>query len=168
MRALSHVAIYADLIAAGRVLPPISGVQFNDPRAAGYSYEGLSEKEELEMVLWRTILEGLAKGVRAAEYSRSGGVGNLAQRGSVLALRAVLLRCGSTFSDAQLDAILKETILPAIQTAVESDKSPVISIASESPAVSSLDFLVDPLPIPPDSGDSSLAEFEKVLRTSDR
>ena len=102
MRALCHVAIYADLIASKRMLPPISGAQYTDWSCAGYTYEGLDEKEELEMALWRTLFEGLANGVRAKSPSREDGIGNLVQRGCVLALRAIFLRHGSIFSDDQL------------------------------------------------------------------
>jgi hypothetical protein len=168
MRALCHAAIYADLIASKRILPPLSGAQFSDSNSPGYTYEGLDEKEALEMVLWRTLLEGLAEGVRATSRSREGGVGNLVQRGSVLALRAILLRHGSVFSDDQLTVVLKETILPSFQEAVENDTSPVTSITSESPSISSLDFLAVPLPIPPDCDDDGLLKFEHVLRQSDR
>lgn len=168
MRALCHVAIYADLIAAGRILPPISGVQFTDPAAPGYTYDGLSEEEALKMVLWRTLIEGLADGVRAPELSREGGLGNLVQRGSVLALRAILLRHGSKFTDDQLKVMLEQTIIPSFQEAVENDSSPVTSIASESPANSSLDFVADPLPIPPPNTDAGLLKFEEVFRQGDR
>jgi hypothetical protein len=168
MRALCHAAIYADLIASKRILPPLSGAQFSDSNSPGYTYEGLDEKEALEMVLWRTLLEGLAEGVRATSRSREGGVGNLVQRGSVLALRAILLRHGSVFSDDQLTVVLKKTILPSFQEAVENDTSPVTSITSESPSISSLDFLAVPLPIPPDCDDDGLLKFEHVLRQSDR
>jgi brefeldin A-inhibited guanine nucleotide-exchange protein len=165
MRALCHTAIYADLIVEGRILPPVFGAQSTDPDAPGYTYEGLSEPEALEMALWRTMLEGLADGAKCNSRSRAGGVGCLVQRGSVLAIRAILLRHGSLFSTKQLSAILKDTIVPAIQEAGESDQSPVIFITSESPAVSSLDFLVEPMPIPPPRYDRGLLKFEEVARS---
>mmetsp|Transcript_59953 Transcript_59953/g.147342 ORF Transcript_59953/g.147342 Transcript_59953/m.147342 type:complete len:2142 (-) Transcript_59953:113-6538(-) len=168
MRALCHIAIFADLIAAKKVLYPISGAQYSDPQGPGYTYEGLDEQEALEMVLWRTLLEGLANVISATERSRSGGVGNLVQRGSVLALRAIMLRHGSLFSNKQLGVVLEQTILPAIQSAVENDGTPVTSIASESPAVSSLDFLAEPLPVPPAVDDVGLLKFEEVVRSGER
>ena len=168
MRALCHAAIYADLIASKRIFPPLSGAQTSDSNRPGYTYEDLDESEALEMVLWRTIFEGLAEGARSTSRSREGGIGNLVQRGSVLALRAILLRHGSIFSDNQLSAVLKDTILPCFQEAVEKDNSPVTSITSESPAMSSLDFLSDPLPIPPDADDDGLLKFEQVSRQSIR
>jgi len=168
IRALCHTAIYADLIAKKRILPPLSGAQFTDSNSPGYTYEGLDEEEALEMVLWRTLFEGLAKGVRATTRSREGGIGNFVQRGSVLALRAILLRHGSLFSNDQVTVVLQETILPAFQQAVEHDTSPVTSITSESPSISSLDFLSDPLPIPPACDDEGLLKFEHVSRQSDR
>jgi brefeldin A-inhibited guanine nucleotide-exchange protein len=168
MRALCHAAIYADLIGDGRVLPPVSGCQSSNPEAPGYTYEGLDEKEALTMVLWRTLFEGLADGVRSGEKSREGGMGNLIQRGSVLALRAILLRHGKAFTDSQLKAVLEQTVLPAFHDAVTKDKSPVISISSESPAISSLDFLSEPPPLPPSSDDEGLLKFEEVFRQTDR
>jgi brefeldin A-inhibited guanine nucleotide-exchange protein len=168
MRALCHAAIYADLIADGRVAPPVSGQQSNNPVAPGYTYDNLDEKDALELVLWRTLFEGLADGVRSKEQSREAGMGNLIQRGSVLALRAILLRHGSFFSNEQLRAILEQSILPAFQDAIQQDTSPVSAIASESPAVSSLDFLSEPLAIPPPPDDEGLLKFEDVFRQMDR
>jgi brefeldin A-inhibited guanine nucleotide-exchange protein len=168
MRALCHAAIYADLIGAGRVLPPVSGAQSSNPDAPGYTYEGLDEAESLGMILWRTLFEGLADGVRSTEKSREGGMGNLIQRGSVLALRAILLRHGRVFSDSQLRAILEQTVLPAFQDAVAKDESPVRSIASESPAITSLDFLSEPPALPPSVDDEGLLKFEEVFRRTDR
>jgi len=168
MRALCHVAIYADLIASKKVLPPVSGAQFYDPGSPGYTYEGLSPEEALEMVLWRPLFEGLAEGAKTTTRSREDGIGNLVQRGSVLALRAILLRHGSIFSDAQLGVVIKETVMPAFQIAVESDTSPIISIASESPSLSSLHFLASPLPVPPACDNEGLLKFELVSQQSDR
>lgn len=119
----------------------------------------MSESDQLELVLWRPLLEGLAKGLRSNADTSASGFGCLVQRGSALALRSILLRHGHTLSTAQLSVILSETILPSIQLAVESDMSPVITITSENPALSAIDFLVDPLPLPPDSDDSSLQLF---------
>ena len=170
MRALCHTACYADLIADERVLPPVSGSQPNDPSAAGYTYdyEGLSEEEALEMVLWRPILDGLAAGICSTAPSSSGGVGCLVQRGSVITMRAILLRHGSTFSTSQWAVILTQVLLPAIQIGAEYDASPVISITSESPAVSSLDFLNDALPLPPTTEDEGLLKFAELAETDER
>lgn len=87
------------------------------------------------------------------------GVGCLVQRGSVLALRAILLRHGHLFSTAQLKAIFSDTILPAIQSAAENDRTHVVDITSESPSVSNIDFLVSTPPLPPDHDDPSLQQF---------
>merc|ERR1712232_126449 len=106
MRALSHVAIYADMIASKKVLPPISGAQSDDADMPGYTYSGLEGDEALEMVLWRPLLEGLSKGAKSTAKSRADGTGNFVQRSSVLALRAILLRHGSCFSENQLGAAL--------------------------------------------------------------
>lgn len=165
MRALCHTAIYADLIADGRVLPPVSGFQSEDPDGALYTYDGLSESESLQMALWRPLFEGLASCVRCTSRSRAGSVGCLIQRGSVLAIRALLLRHGSLFSVKTLQAILQETVVPAFEEAARKDVSPVISITSESPAVSSLDFLVEPMPLPPPRNDPGLLKFEEVARS---
>jgi brefeldin A-inhibited guanine nucleotide-exchange protein len=165
-RALCHTAIFADLLAQHRVKPPVSGAQVTDPNAPGFTYEGLDETEELEMVLWRPIFEGLAEGIRCTARSQAGGVGNLVQRGSILALRAILLRHGSLFTINQLSAVLQQTILPSMQSAVESDHSPVVSITSESPTVSSLDFLTDAMPLPPLPTDPGLMKFQEVAFTN--
>jgi brefeldin A-inhibited guanine nucleotide-exchange protein len=162
MRAICHTAIFADLLAQHRVKPPVSGAQVTDPDAPGFTYEGLDETEELEMVLWRPIFEGLAEGIRCTAISQAGGVGNMVQRGSILALRAILLRHGSAFTINQLSAVLQQTILPSMQRAVESDHSPVVSITSESPTVSSLDFLTDAMPLPPPPTDPGLMKFQEV------
>jgi brefeldin A-inhibited guanine nucleotide-exchange protein len=166
MRALCHTAIFADLLAQHRVKPPVSGAQVTDPNAPGFTYEGLDETEELEMVLWRPIFEGLAEGIRYTASSQAGGVGNLVQRGSILALRAILLRHGSVFTINQFSAILQQTILPSMQRAVESDQSPVVSITSESPTVSSLDFLTDAMPLPPPPTDPGLMKFQEAALTN--
>eukprot|EP00980_Cylindrotheca_fusiformis_P007137 scaffold1501_cov130-Cylindrotheca_fusiformis.AAC.6 len=167
MRALCHSAIYADLIAEGRILPPISGSQTEDRSKHGYTYADLSEKESLEMVLWRPILEGLAAAAKSTAPSQAGGVGCLIQRGSILALRAILLRHGYLFSNRQLSAVLQETIVPSFSEAAKNDVSPVVSITSESPAMSSLDFLGKPLPLPPAMDDDGLLKFEQVARSMD-
>ena len=167
MRALCHTAIFADLLADKRVQPPVTGAQSDDPNCAGYTYQGLDEKESLEMVLWRPLFEGLAEGIRCTARSRAGGVGCLVQRGSVLALRAILLRHGSCFSVNQLAAVLQQTLVPALRTAVVSEQSPVVNITSESPSVSSLDFLADPLPLPPPANDPGLIKFEEVAKMND-
>ncbi len=169
MRALSHIAIYADLIASKKVLPPTSGAQSDDADKPGYTYDSLGKGDEgLQMVLWRPLLEGLAQGAKSATKKRADGIGNFVQRSSVLALRAILLRHGSSFSENQLKVALTDTILPAFQEALECDDSPVISIASESPSISSLDFLAEPFPLPPRSDDEALLKFEQVVQQSDR
>lgn len=167
MRALCHSAIYADLIAEGRILPPIAGSQTERQSEQGYTYEGLDEKESLEMVLWRPLLQGLAGAAKATAPSRAGGVGCLIQRSSILAIRAILLRHGSLFSTSQLAVILQETLLPSFKEAAKSDLSPVLSITSESPAMSSLDFLGKPMPLPPAEDDDGLLKFEEVARRMD-
>ena len=165
MRALCHMAIYADLIADGRILPPVSGAQATDSKSFGYTYEGLDAKESLEMALWRPILEGLADGIRSSFRDRTGGIGCFVQRGSVLAMRAIILRHGALFSWKQLAAVLTQTIVPAIQDGAESDHSPVVAITSESPAITSLDFLVEQVPLPPPRYDRGLLKFEEVTRS---
>lgn len=114
------------------------------------------------MALWRPLFEGLAEGIRSTAKTSRSGVGCLVQRGSILALRAILLRHGALFSTPELTAVLSETILPAIQAAAESDQSPVVDITSETPAVSNIDFLVDPLPLPPDNDDPALQQFREL------
>jgi len=158
MRALCHTACYADLIAQKRVLPPVSS-QSSDPLAFGYTYEGLQPIEAEYMVLWRPLLDGLAAGMCSSAKSNSGGVGCLVQKGSVMTLRAILLRHGHLFSVAQWSVILRHVILPAIQSAVEFDTSPVVNITSESPLVSSVEFLCAPLPLPPRAADEGLQKF---------
>lgn len=120
------------------------------------------------MALWRPLFEGLAEGVRSAAKSSAGGVGCLLQRSSVLAFRAILLRHGHIFSTPQLVAVLEQTLIPAIQTGCENDISPVVRITSESPSVSSIDFLVEPLPLPPPPDDESLLAFKSLHRTPNR
>jgi brefeldin A-inhibited guanine nucleotide-exchange protein len=167
MRALCHTACYADLLADHRVLPPVSGAQSTDPHAPGYTYDGLCDKEALEMVLWRSLLDGLAEGVRSLLPSHAGGMGCLVQRGSVLALRAILLRHGHTFSTTQWAVILKQTLLPCIQEAAENDETPVIRITSESPSVSSLEFVVESQPLPPAHEDEGLRKFAELSETQE-
>jgi len=120
------------------------------------------------MVLWRSLLEGLADGIRSKSKSSAAGLGCLVQRGSILALRAILIRHGCVFSIPQWEAILKETLLPAIQDASENEISPVLGITSESPHLSSIDFLADTLPIPPPPDDPGLVKFEEIAMNNDR
>mmetsp|Transcript_31336 Transcript_31336/g.37283 ORF Transcript_31336/g.37283 Transcript_31336/m.37283 type:complete len:1900 (-) Transcript_31336:92-5791(-) len=167
LRALCHASIYADLIASGRVLPPVSGAQSSDRLAFGYTYAGLEGKEAEEMVLWRPILDGLANGMCSTVQSKSGGVGCVLQRGSVMTLRAILLCHGQHFSAKQWAIILDQTILPAMQKAAENDSSPVTGIISESPTVSNLDFLVDPLPLPPSPDDEGLKKFALAAQSDE-
>ena len=143
-------------------------MQTTDPAHQGYTYAGLSHSESLEMVLWRPLFEGIADGVKSPARSIVGGVGCIVPRASVLALRAILLRHGSIFSAAQLSTILRQTILPAIQHCAENDESPVSRITSESPAVSSVDFLVDALPLPPPPDDQSLQLLEAMTSSPNR
>eukprot|EP00934_Nitzschia_sp_Nitz4_P000938 Nitzschia sp. Nitz4//scaffold97_size77645//35123//41576//NITZ4_005518-RA/size77645-processed-gene-0.93-mRNA-1//-1//CDS//3329560656//938//frame0 len=157
MRALCHMAIYADIIAGGVILPPCDDTQH-------WSYTGLEGKEAAEMALWRPLLEGLARGVRSTAKNRVGGVGCLVQRGSILALRSVLLRHGALLSKHQLEAVMTQTIIPAVIEAAEIDDSPVVSITSDSPALTSIDFLAMPLPVPPPRYDQGLLKFEEVAR----
>lgn len=114
------------------------------------------------MVLWRHLLQGLVEGVRSTARSTAGGVGCLVQRGSLLALRAILLRHGDQFSTTQWAAILEQTILPAIRAGAENDFSPVVGIISESPSVSSVDFLVEAPPLPPPVDDMGLLKFDAL------
>ncbi|KAL7467733.1 hypothetical protein ACHAXS_007976 [Conticribra weissflogii] len=167
MRALCHTACYADIIAEKRVLPPVSGYQSTDPSLSGYTYKGLSDDEALEMAIWRPLLDGLAAGVCSSAPSSSGGVGCLVQRGSVMALRAILLRHGSLFSIPQWSAILSYVILPAIQIGAENDYSPVNKISSESPSVSSLDFIGEPLSLPPSCDDEGLKKFSAMAQSDE-
>lgn len=120
------------------------------------------------MVLWRPLFEGLADGIRSPVRSSAGGLGCLVPRASLLALRAILLRHGRLFTVEQLCAILEQTVLPAIQESALSDESPVIHITSESPSVSSIDFLADPLPLPPRGDDPKLLLFEASSSTQNR
>lgn len=166
MRALSHTAIYADLLADGRIQPPVSGAQWIDSNSPGYTYKGLPDNEALQMVLWRPLFEGLALGIRSSARSNAGGVGCLLQRSSVLALRAILLRHGHMFTTAQWAAILEQSFLPAIQDGAKHDVSPVVSMLSECPSVSSIDFLVDALPLPPPPDDDFLNLFRTMSRPS--
>jgi hypothetical protein len=118
------------------------------------------------MVLWRPLLDGLAEGIKSKARTSADGLGCLVQRGSIMALRAIFVRHGGVFSIPQWEAILRETILPAIQAAAENEMSPVVGITSESPHLSSIDFLADSLPIPPPPIDPGLRKFE-VLAMSD-
>ena len=199
MRALCHIACFADLIAEGKVLAPIASAQvsvlylsqyfliqysllrlslhlllccfyfkFNDPDSFGYSYNGMIETEAEEMVLWRPLLDGLGAGICSMIPSKNGSVGFVVQRGSLMTLRAILLRHSKCFSIAQWSIVLKQVLLPAIQIAGENDESPVTLIVSESPAVSSVDFISDNLPLPPDANDAGLLKFASDAQKNDR
>jgi hypothetical protein len=113
-------------------------------------------------VLWRPLFEGLADGIRSSAKTSASGVGCLVQRGSILTLRAILLLHGHMFSTPQFGAILRETILPAVQFAAESDRTHVVEIVSESPSVSNIDFLVSAPPLPPDHDDPALRQFGEL------
>jgi brefeldin A-inhibited guanine nucleotide-exchange protein len=153
---LSFVEI--DIISEQKVLPPVIS-QAVDPEGSFYSYEDLYGIEAEEMVLWKPIFDGLSAGISSRSLSSSGGLGCLVQRGSAITLRAILLRHGKRFSAAQWNVILKQVILPSIQSAAESDRSPVTFITSESPSVSSLDFVAESLPLPPSPDAESLVKF---------
>ena len=47
------------------------------------------------------------------------------------------------------------------------DTSPVMKIISESPSVSNLDFLTEPLPLPPGNDDAGLLKFASVRNAAD-
>lgn len=141
-------------------MPSFLLLQYLDSQLPGYTYDGLSEKESLDMVLWRPLFEGLAEGLKSTIATSESGVGCFIQRASILALRAIFLRHGNTFSSLQFSAILSETIIPAMQEAAEKDQSPVVSITSESPLISNIDFLVDSMPLPPAPDDAELLQFE--------
>ena len=143
-------------------------IQSNDQNAFGYTYSGLTDVEAEEMVLWRPLLDGLAGGICSTALSNSGGVGCLVQRGSVMTMRAILLRHGKRFSPLQWSVILNQVILPSIQTGAEHDKSPVIRISSDSPAVSNIDFLSETLPLPPNSNDGGLIKFARAAQNDER
>eukprot|EP00590_Aulacoseira_subarctica_P004735 CAMPEP_0172421342 /NCGR_PEP_ID=MMETSP1064-20121228/7590_1 /TAXON_ID=202472 /ORGANISM="Aulacoseira subarctica , Strain CCAP 1002/5" /LENGTH=1266 /DNA_ID=CAMNT_0013161687 /DNA_START=1 /DNA_END=3798 /DNA_ORIENTATION=+ len=166
MRALCHTACYADLIADQKVLPPVIS-QAVDPEGSCYTYEGLTSGESEEMVLWKPIFDGLAAGIASKSICNSGGLGCLVQRGSAITLRAILLRHGGRFSMSQWNVILKHVILPSIQSAAESDQSPVSYITSESPSVSSLDFVADSLPLPPPPNAEGLIKFAAKAQSDD-
>jgi len=120
------------------------------------------------MTLWRPLLEGLANTLRSSVKSNAGGLGCLLPRASLLAIRSILLRHGSGFSTPQLHAIFSQTIIPAMLVAVEKDSSPVVGIVSESPAVSSIDFLVDAPPLPPPIDDPDLKVFGQASENPSR
>jgi hypothetical protein len=140
----------------------------HDPSLPGYTYEGLDEKETYQMMLWRPIFDGLACGICSMATSRNYGVGCFVQRGSVMTVRAILLRHGYLFSANQWKAVLQQSILPSFVIAVENDKTPAMDIISESPNVSNLDFLSDPLPLPPHENDPSLLKFADLVKESQR
>jgi hypothetical protein len=120
------------------------------------------------MALWRPLFEGLANGIRSTAKTSETGFGCLVQRGSILALRAILLRHGHLFSTEQLRSVLEKTILPAIQFAAENDHSHVVLITSESPTISSIDFLVEPLQLPPEPDDPAMKEFSALASSPKR
>ena len=140
-----------------------------DKNAFGYSYDGLSTEDCIEMVLWRPILDGLANGICSTiTLGNTEGVGCVVQRGSVITLRAILLRHGHRFSSAQWRVIMNQVILPAMQTAVETDTTPVTKIISESPLVSNLDFFSEPLSLPPSNSDEGLLKFAEAAHNLNR
>ncbi len=141
----------------------------NDESAFGYTYDGLSDQDAKEMVLWRPILDGLANGMCSSITSgHTEGVGCIVQRGSVITLRAILLRHGHTFSVSQWGVIMNEVILPAMQVAIQTDKTPVTNIISESPIVSNLDFFSEPLALPPPVGNEGLLKFAAAAQSVSR
>jgi hypothetical protein len=128
----------------------------------------MSEKEASDMILWRPIFDGLVEGIESDVSTSECGVGCFIQRASILALRAILLRHADSFSTSQIVAIMKNSIIPYVQRAAENDKSPVVSITSESPLISNIDFLVEAMPLPPDRDDVALRHFEKQNNTLSR
>lgn len=167
MRALCHVACYADQIAEGKILPPRCNFQTTDRNVPGYTYEGLTNEEQYQMSLWRPIFDGLAGGICSTVSCTSGGVGCFIQRGSVITLRSILLRYGTLFTPGQWKAIINQSIFPAIESAAKSDSTQVMNIISESPTVSNIDFLTEPLPLPPPVDDGGLIEFAAVWKLDD-
>jgi len=167
MRALCNISCFADLIAAGKIQPPVGHSQTHDPYALGYTYADLPSVEEKEyMALWRPMMDGLASGICASVRSNSDGAGCLIQRGCIIVVRSILLRHEKLFTVAQWKVLLECVILPSIQRAAENDHSPLIEISSENPLVSSFDFLVDALPLPPPHDDESLQKFAKLQTQS--
>jgi hypothetical protein len=140
-----------------------------DPDEPGYTYGAdLTDKEKLDLVLWRPLFEGLGCGIKSSARTSSSGIGCLVQRGSVLAIRAILLRHGHLFSTPQLFMILNETVIPAIKSAAEKENSPILNILSERPSMSTFDFITSPLPLPPDSDHPKLLEFREHNMTKKR
>lgn len=72
------------------------------------------------------------------------------------------------FSTQQLSAILKDTIIPAIQIAAEKEESPILQILSEGPAMSTFDFISTVPPLPPDTDHPKLLEFREHNMTKKR
>lgn len=168
MRALCHIACFSDLIAEGRVLPPVCKTQSENPGAMGYTYESLTDQTEREeMSLWRPIFDGLASGLSSGVKSNSGGVGCLVQRGSIMAIRAILLRHGHIFSPTQWKCILSDVLGPSIEKALAEDQSPIVQIVSESPTVSALSFMPSALPLPPPHDDDDLRKFAKLAHSEE-
>lgn len=138
--------------------------KLSDPHSERFTNTGneLSNTERLGLVLWLPIFEGLAHGIRSTAKTSASGVGCLIQRGSVLALRSILLRHGHMLSTSQLEVLLRESIVPAIQQAAECDRSHVSLLTSESPSISSIDFLASPSPLPPCHEDPCLQRFSAL------
>ena len=90
------------------------------------------------------------------------------QRASIMTLRAIFLRHGSIFSSKQWFIILKEVLVPAIETSITFDKSAIISIVSESPVESNLEFLSQSLPLPPPMDDEGLQKFARAAQNEER
>merc|ERR1740139_206122 len=169
MRALIHLACYADVIQSGRVLPPPgaqdgwhSVCQTRDRHAAGYTYPGLAEGEAETMMLWRPLIDGLCAGISSPRTGEC-----TIQRASAVSLRLILLRHGGIFSPQQWVAVLGSSILPTLQKAAEKDKTKVSKITSESPTVSSLDFLLTSLPLPPVENDETLHHIAMQAQSED-
>jgi len=85
-----------------------------------------------------------------------------------MAMRSILLRHGQLFSLSQWKVILEDIILPSIQMGAECDLSPVAKITSESPSISSLDFLSEALPLPPAPDDEGLLKFAALSQHAER
>ncbi|GMH75449.1 hypothetical protein TL16_g06769 [Triparma laevis f. inornata] len=115
MRAICHVACFADAVASGKVGPPpqlthmTSETSFIGGDLGGVDYLDLEEEESRALMLWKPIIEGLAWGCIYAS-----GEGMIAQRACVCALRAIFLRHGSMFSSNQIKSIISQTLLPPV------------------------------------------------------
>ncbi|GMH65106.1 hypothetical protein TrST_g3433 [Triparma strigata] len=115
MRAICHVACFADAVARGAVGPPpqlthmTSETSFIGGDLGGVEYLDLDDNESRALLLWKPIIEGLAWGCIYAS-----GEGMIAQRACVCALRAIFLRHGDLFSSNQMKSIISQTLFPPV------------------------------------------------------